>query len=422
MSIFDEAQRLDPSGKIWLLEIDGTAFGAGLIRAHYSPIPYTSQELRDAANIVRQGAGDWGEVGVAGGAKSITDDGTLLVTANNSGMFLGFSTGQDIAGVPGSRYTKVKIQYRWVTQPVGSNNDQYVANYNTTTHQWSNQQQKIGRRADSEVILPDGWRELTIDMSQLTTGGDDWLQSQVTRFRVSIWQQNNGTAEIRKVSYVGIDQTQVDDSRLKPKPIWFDGKQFDYWPFLAEGIEFSSDQQSQPTLSIANQSGVVGAYLRAYQEMVGASVRLIQTYVKYLDARNFAGGNADADPLQQWTQFYYIDRPDYESDDYVRFTLSSPLQLNGVNIPTRQISTFCQWQARGLYGKGLDADEENGCSWNRATAKRWYNAKGEQVDDITKDECGGCVQDCRLRFGQLVEDPKAAILDYGGFISVRLID
>lgn len=214
-----------------------------------------------------------------------------------------------------------------------------------------------------------------------------------------------------------------DMTKLEPKSIWYNGNEYKYWPFLAEGVEFSSEQQGNPTVSIQNMSGVVSAYLRVYQELAGAQVVITQTYVKYLDARNFANGNPDANPAEAWTQIYYIDRPDYESDDYVRFALASPLDFNGVQIPTRQITTFCQWQARGLYGKGLDADEENGCSWNRNRAGiKYYNKKGEQVQDITKDECGGCIQDCRLRFGQLVSDPKSATLDYGGFISVRLID
>lgn len=74
---------------------------------------------------------------------------------------------------------------------------------------------------------------------------------------------------------------------------------------MVEGIEFSSEQQGTPTPSIGNQSGVVSAYLRAYQQMVGAKVKIIQTYAKFLDPRNFTDGNEFADSMQQWTQLLH---------------------------------------------------------------------------------------------------------------------
>ena len=49
-TIFDEATKLDPSGKIILMEIDGTEFGAGIIRGHYCQLPHTSKEILDSAN------------------------------------------------------------------------------------------------------------------------------------------------------------------------------------------------------------------------------------------------------------------------------------------------------------------------------------------------------------------------------------
>lgn len=421
MSIFDEAQKLDPSGKIWLLEVDGTAFGAGIIRAHYSPVPHTSKEILDSANstLTRDQLFKCYGNGVRGTVTKNEDRNTINFksSAADANLLLPAFTG----GLTGSKYQVIEVVGRWITPPPASDNS-YQIYYKTAGHDYSQGYLKAGLLASVTEDLGDGWLKFSFDMSKLSAGGSDWVNSQIIGIRIDLWQQAVGEIEIKRISILNKNQHDVDASKLAPKSIWFDNVEYGYWPFMTEGIEFSSNQQTQPTLSLANQSGVVGAYLRAYQEMVGASVRLIQTYVKYLDSRNFEGGNSEADPLQQWTQFYYIDRPDYEGDDYVRFTLSSPLELNGVQIPTRQVTTFCQWQARGLYGKGLDADEENGCSWNRATASKWYNAKGEQVDSIALDDCGGCVQDCRLRFGQLVDDPKSAILDYGGFISVRLIN
>lgn len=37
------------------------------------------------------------------------------------------------------------------------------------------------------------------------------------------------------------------------------------------------------------------------------------------------------------------------------------------------------------------------------------------VSDPSLDVCGGCLSDCRKRFGAGLADPDAAILDFGGF-------
>ncbi|QIN94991.1 minor tail protein [Klebsiella phage vB_KleS-HSE3] len=419
--IFDEATKLDPSGKITLVEIDGSEFGAGIIRCHYCQLPHTSREILDAANSTLNRDQLFN-------CKSANTRGT--VTKNEDRNTINFkSLGVDAnlllpafsGGLTGGKYQVIEVVGRWVTPPP-STDILYQIYYKTAAHDFSPGYLKSGTLASVTEDLGDGWLKFSFDMSKLSAGGADWVNSQIIGVRLDLWQQAVGEMEIKRISILNNDPGDIDGSKLTPKSIWFDNVEYGYWAFMTEGIEFSSEQQGTPTLSIGNQSGVISAYLRAYQQMVGAKVKIIQTYAKFLDPRNFEDGNEFADSMQQWTQLYYIDRPDYEGDEYVRFALSSPLDLQNFQVPTRQITTFCQWQARGLYGKGLDAGEENGCSWNRGTAKKWYDKKGNEVDDITKDECGGCIQDCRLRFGQLVSDPKAAVLDYGGFISVRLID
>lgn len=420
-TIFDEATKLDPSGKIILMEIDGTEFGAGIIRGHYCQLPHTSKEILDSANstLTRDQLFNCKSANTRGTVTTNEDRNTI--NFKSLGVDSNLVLPEFSGGLTGGKYQVIEVVGRWVTPPPSTDN-QYQIYYKTAAHDFSPGYNKGGALASVTEDLGDGWLKFSFDMSKLSAGGSDWVNSQIIGIRLDLWQQAVGEIEIKRISILNKNPHEVDASKLAPKSIWFDNVEYGYWPFMAEGIEFSSEQQGTPTLSIGNQSGVVSAYLRAYQQMVGAKVKIIQTYAKFLDPRNFTDGNEFADSMQQWTQLYYIDRPDYEGEEYVRFALSSPLDLQNFQVPTRSITTFCQWQARGLYGKGLDAGEENGCSWNRGTAKKWYDKHGNQVDDITKDECGGCIQDCRLRFGQLVSDPKAAVLDYGGFISVRLID
>lgn len=59
------------------------------------------------------------------------------------------------------------------------------------------------------------------------------------------------------------------------------------------------------------------------------------------DARNFPDGNPTANPSEERKQVYYIDRKSGSDDETVEFELSSPADLRGQLIPTRQIQPMC---------------------------------------------------------------------------------
>lgn len=95
-----------------------------------------------------------------------------------------------------------------------------------------------------------------------------------------------------------------------------------------------------------------------------------------------------------------------EDDEVVTWSLSSPADLQNLVIPTRQITSMCEWALRGQYRSG------DGCTYN-GTA--YFDAKGNSVADPALDVCGGCLSDCRKRFGAGLAEPNTAILDFGGF-------
>lgn len=196
-----------------------------------------------------------------------------------------------------------------------------------------------------------------------------------------------------------------DESLLAPKSIWFNGNEFAYWPFNVEGLEMTGETAAAPTLSVSNLDSRVTALCINYDDMAQAVVRIIDTYVDYIDARNFAGGNPDADPLQTFTHTWWIDAKSAESDDIVTFTLGSPADLEGQLLPTRQLIQICEWARRGEYRAN------KGCSYN-GTA--YFDERGNPTNDPAKDQCGGCMSDCQLRFGHGLADPKEAVLDFGG--------
>lgn len=197
-----------------------------------------------------------------------------------------------------------------------------------------------------------------------------------------------------------------DTSKLAPKSIWWNDLEFRLWPFQVDNIVLTTEQQEEPKLSVANLNGVVGSMCNTFEDMVGAKVRIIQTYARFLDARNFPGGNTDASPSEAYIQSYLIDRKDYIDDEVANFVLTNPADFQGVQIPTRQITAFCQWQSRGQYR--LDP-----CNY---AGTRYFDEKGNPVSDPALDKCGGCLQDCQKRFG------SDAVLPFGGFPAAQLIN
>ena len=189
-----------------------------------------------------------------------------------------------------------------------------------------------------------------------------------------------------------IDAANGDEQKLGPKPIFFGGNTYDFWPFQVSGLELSTDQAAEPTLSVSN---------------LNAKVSIIDTYAVYLDAVNYPGGvNPTADSSMFTLQTFWLDTKTSEDDEVVTWALSSPADLQSLVIPTRQITSLCEWALRGQYRSG------DGCTYN-GTA--YFDAKGNPVSDPALDVCGGCLSDCRKRFGAGLADPDAAILDFGGF-------
>lgn len=198
---------------------------------------------------------------------------------------------------------------------------------------------------------------------------------------------------------------------LRPKSLHFGGQEYEFWPAHVTGIDLSTEQSASPALAVGDIGGLITRLCLNHSDLLGATVEIIDTYAVFLD------GQPGADGAQKQVQTYYIDSKAQENPgEVVSWTLSSPADLEGMQIPRRQIMTICAWQMDGLYGSG------EGCTWNKLRpGNKYYDADGNEVQDITKDVCGGLCSDCQKRFGQLVKDPKAAVLDFGGFMGANLI-
>jgi lambda family phage minor tail protein L len=185
--------------------------------------------------------------------------------------------------------------------------------------------------------------------------------------------------------------------------VTWQGQVYTRFPIEAEGFEKNGvGQQPRPTLRVANVTGLLGALVRDNEDLVRAKVTRKRTFLKYIDAVNFAAGNATADeniflPDEIWR----IDRKANQNAIVIEWELASDLDLSGVLLPRRQcIQNTCTWRYRS---------SECGYSGDAVA-----DINDQPVTLLADDVCGKRLSSCQLRFGN-------STLPFGGFPSVGLI-
>ena len=190
---------------------------------------------------------------------------------------------------------------------------------------------------------------------------------------------------------------------LQQRLTW-QGKTYEAFPIQVEGFEFNGNGQiPRPKLKVANVTGAITAMVLIYQDLVGAKITRKRTLAKYLDAVNFPGGvNPTADLTAEFADdIYYIDRKSRETRDVIEFELAASFDLEGVNLPCRQIvQNVCPWRYRS-----------SECGYTGAS---YFDANDQSVVSSTQDICGKRLSSCQARFGQNAELP------FGGFPAAGL--
>lgn len=191
--------------------------------------------------------------------------------------------------------------------------------------------------------------------------------------------------------------------------ITWQGNDYLPWAIEAKNFERTGDgQQPNPTVTVGNIgvdgngdriTGVVTALCLALDDLRGAVFKRMRTFESYLD------GEPGADPNQHLPDEHWIvSQKRTETPEAVTFVLSSPLDFEGVKLPSRQIiAGLCGWLTMAASNGGYRGTY---CGY---TGSNMFDKDGNQVFDPALDKCGGRVSDCKLRFGQ--NNP----LRYGGF-------
>ena len=184
--------------------------------------------------------------------------------------------------------------------------------------------------------------------------------------------------------------------------IW-QGQTFEPIALEVSGLEMRSDgKASAPTLSMANNiggiQGAVSAYCLQFGDFAGAKLKVITTLAKYLDAENFSTGNPTANPSEKREQIWFIEQKTSENAQQVTFELSNPVDFEGLKIPTRQISNYCNWEYRS---------EE--CGY---IGSAMFTEKDEPTDNPALDRCNYRTSGCRCRENEL---------HFGGFPASSMV-
>jgi len=188
-----------------------------------------------------------------------------------------------------------------------------------------------------------------------------------------------------------------DANKLQSDVVW-QTNVYSRFPVEAKGFSRSGrGTQPRPTIKVSNVGGIVGAIVRDNEDLVGAKVTRRRTFIKYLDAANFSGGNAQADPNVSFAdEIYYVDRKASENGIFIEFELASAMDLTNVKLPKRQVTqNVCAWQYRSAE-----------CSYTGGPVATIMDII---TTDAAQDVCGHRVASCKLRFG------NNSPLPYGGF-------
>lgn len=178
--------------------------------------------------------------------------------------------------------------------------------------------------------------------------------------------------------------------------IW-KGLTYSAYPIAVEGFETKSEgTYSRPTMKVANVTGLITGINSDFDDALGATVTRRQVPVKYLDAVNFPGGNADADTSMEAVFRYVIEEMAEETFETVTYNLATPVDCDNAIIPARTIlADVCQWVYRG-----------DGCGYSGGAVA---DEKDNPTSDLSKDKCSKHTTGCRLRY------PKPSAMPYGGF-------
>ena len=219
-------------------------------------------------------------------------------------------------------------------------------------------------------------------------------------FEIALDLNINGTDEILRFHSGKNEITRT---------IKFNNIEYPAVPIEVNGFEFTSNGVlPRPTLKVGNVNNAITSLMLRFNPLA-AKVRRIRTFVKFIDATNFAEPKKHdtADPDAKIVETWYIDRVASENQQYVEFELTPKLDLTNLALPRRTIEEFCPWVYRGNRECPYVGDA---CF----TVNDRPLEGGTLAERKAADVCGKRLSSCQARF------PDRNALPFGGFYGARL--
>lgn len=177
-------------------------------------------------------------------------------------------------------------------------------------------------------------------------------------------------------------------------PIIWQAESYQPMPIRADGFENKNDGRfPRPRLVIANPDGLFSRIIYNNHDFVGCKITRKRTFVRFLDASNFAGQNPFGESDKQAflpDDMYYINRKVSEDKNGLTFELSTSLELQNAFLPGRQMyADLCTWTYRcevgcGYKGLGIETIEEQNLRSNFA-----FNQNANDPGYVNPDDYAG---------------------------------
>ncbi len=187
-----------------------------------------------------------------------------------------------------------------------------------------------------------------------------------------------------------------------------------YTPMPIEASDFEVSGQGtlpQPKLRMSNVLLMVSTIINALGDPLGGKLTRWVTFVKYLDGQPAADANQHFIP-----QHFVIERKTVQTNVYVEFELSAPMDQEGRYLPGRQVlRDTCTHRYRRWDADTSSFDYARAtCPWAGSDGVTggaegpYYDELDHLTTDPTEDRCGKRLASCKLRFGQGTTLPTRA--------------
>lgn len=185
--------------------------------------------------------------------------------------------------------------------------------------------------------------------------------------------------------------------------VTFDGETYYPREFEATGFGHTGKgQQPRPKIRIADTDNTIHDLCMAYQDMLGAVVKRIRTFTRYLD------DGVQADPGARFPiDVYVIAKKPTQTKIFYEFELNPYMDKEGKRVPGRLVlKDICQFVYRRWSVSSFDYHLEKPCPYHGGL---YFKKDGSSTSDAGEDDCPHTLDGCKARYGTYGPMP------FGGF-------